>query len=419
LRDFCLLIVVCCLAAAAHGDYDAEMLALAGRPDVTRAFELIEATERDSDAELITLTEIAAPPFGESVRGEYFAGLLRAVGLQEVEMDSEGNVLGYWRGSSGGHTLAIVAHLDTVFPVGTDLSVRRDGDRLYAPGIGDNSRGLVMMLSLIRAMGDAELETKGDILFVASVGEEGLGDLRGVKHLFRAGGPRIDEFIAIDGGNDTRVLNHAIGSHRYRLIFSGPGGHSWGAFGMANPAHALSSALHYFTAQAGDLVQTGPRTSFNIGRIGGGTSVNSIPFESWAEVDIRSEDTAQLQLIDTIFQQTVARALSEHNAARTRGPALTVEIEAIGDRPSGRVAVETPLIQRALAATRYFGIEPVLGSGSTDANVPIALGIPATTISRGGRSGGAHSLNEWWSGNESWIGVQKALLIALSSVGVE
>lgn len=400
-------------------DYQAEIRSIAERPDVSAAFRLIEAGERASDQELVILTEISAPPFAEQARAERYAQMLQGLGLEEVSIDAVGNVLAYWRGVDGGRTVAVVAHLDTVFPAGTDVTVRRQGSRLVAPGIGDNSRGLVLMLSMIRALRDAQLRTTGDILFVASVGEEGLGDLRGVKHLFRDGGPRIDEMIAVDGGIDSRVLNHAIGSNRYRLRFSGPGGHSWGAFGLANPAHALSSAIHYFSQEAGDLVLTGPRTTFNIGRIGGGTSVNAVPFESWAEVDLRSEDPDRLQRIDAVFQRAVSRALVEHNEARTRGPALAVDVQAIGRRPSGRVASDTPLIQRALAATRYFGIEPVLGSGSTDANVAIALGIPATTISRGGASGGAHSLAEWWSPENSAVGVQKALLLTLASVGLE
>jgi len=418
------VISVCALAdptadSVPNVDYSAEILALAERPEVGNAFELIAAGERASDLELVTLTEIPAPPFAEQARAQHYAQMLRDLGLQEVVIDEVGNVLAYWRGSGGDHTVAVVAHLDTVFPAATDVTVRIEGDRFYAPGIGDNSRGLVLMLSMIRALRDAQLRTRGDILFVASVGEEGIGDLRGVKHLFREGGPDIDELIAVDGGNDSRILNHAIGSYRYRLSFSGPGGHSWGAFGLANPAHALASAIHYFTMEASDLVQTGPRTSYNIGRIGGGTSVNAIPFESWAEIDLRSEDPDQLQVIDAILQRAVSRSLVEHNDSRTRGQALTVQVKAIGRRPSGKVATQTPLIQRALAVTRYFGIEPLLGSGSTDANVPIARGIPATTISRGGISGGAHSLAEWWSPRDSELGVQKALLLTLASVGLE
>lgn len=413
-----LLLVWVAAAAAAAGTYDDEMTLLAARPDVQRAFVLIERNEPASNRELIELTEIPAPPFGEAERAGRYLDMLVDAGLADVEQDAEGNVLGWWRGNGRDHTVAVVAHLDTVFPTGTPLDVRVDGDRFFAPGVADNSRGLVTMLAMVRALAGAGIETDGDILFVASVGEEGVGDLRGVKYLFRDEGPRIDELIAIDGGNDARVLNHAIGSHRFRATFRGPGGHSWGAFGLANPAEALSSAIHYFVTEAADAVRAGPRTSFNVGRIGGGTSVNAIPYEAWAEIDIRSEDPDRLELVDAVLHRAVARALAEHNQSRTRGEVLTVEVEMIGDRPSGLVSPDTPLIQRAMAATRYFGFEPVLGAGSTDANVPIALGVPATTISRGGRSGAAHSPNEWWSSENSALGVQKALLLTLASAGV-
>lgn len=416
-----LLFIALVLAPATRGDardYDQDMRTLAERKDVQEAFRVIESLEGVSESELIELTEIPAPPYQESKRARRFASMLRDAGMADVAIDEQGNVLTRWHGTSGARTVALVAHLDTVFPAGTDVEVRREGDKLFAPGVGDNSRGLVVMLSLIKAMQASRIATRDDILFVASVGEEGIGDLRGVKYLHRAGGPRIDEFIAIDGGSDERVVNHAIGSIRYRLVFNGPGGHSWGAFGLANPAHALSRAIYYFDLEASDFVESGIRTSYNIGRVGGGTSVNSIPFESWAEVDMRSENPARLELIDAIFHRCVARALEEANDQRDRGEPLSVDVETLGRRPSGIVAPETPLIQRALAATRYFGIEPELGSGSTDANVAIALGIPATTISRGGSSGGAHSLDEWWSGVDGHIGIQKALLITLASTGV-
>lgn len=399
-------------------DYDREIRALAERADVQEAFQIIESLAGVSESELIELTEIPAPPYQESRRALRFASMLRDAGMEDVALDEQGNVLTRWHGAAGARTVALVAHLDTVFPPGTDVKVRREGDKLFAPGVGDNSRGLVVMLALIKALQASGITTRDDILFVASVGEEGVGDLRGVKYLHRADGPQIDELIAIDGGSDERVVNHAIGSNRYRLVFNGPGGHSWGAFGLVNPAHALSRAIYYFDLEASDFVESGVKTSYNIGRVGGGTSVNSIPFESWAEVDMRSESPARLELIDAIFQRSVARALAEANAQRDRGEPLSVDVETLGRRPSGIVAPETPLIQRTLAATRYFGIEPVLGSGSTDANVAIALGIPATTISRGGISGGAHSLDEWWSGTDAHIGIQKALLIALATTGV-
>jgi acetylornithine deacetylase/succinyl-diaminopimelate desuccinylase-like protein len=312
----------------------------------------------------------------------------------------------------------MVAHLDTVFPEGTDVTVRREGNRLIAPGIGDDTRGLALMLTVIRAMLRAGVKTRGDALFVASVGEEGLGDLRGVKHLFREGGPRIDQFIAVDGGSTDRVLNRAIGSYRYKITFKGPGGHSWGAFGLGNPAHALSRFIHFFDEEAGELVISGPKTTYNVGRIGGGTSVNAIPFENWAEVDMRSEDPRQLDKIDAILKRAVDRALEEQNERRRRGEPLTVAVEMLGNRPSGTADPSSPLIQRALAATRHFGVEPQLDSGSTDANVPISLGIPATTIGRGGEGDGAHSLHEWWSNVDGHLGIQKALLLLVASTGV-
>ncbi|MCZ6640142.1 MAG: M20/M25/M40 family metallo-hydrolase [Gammaproteobacteria bacterium] len=409
------------LAGLANGstiDFDLEIKRLAARPEVSEALRIIETLDQESDAELIELTEIPAPPFKEEIRARRYAEKLIDAGMQDTKIDNVGNVISRWPGRTGNRTIAIVAHLDTVFPEGTEVTVRQEDGKLYAPGIGDDTRGLVLLLTMIRAMRSAEVETVDDLLFVATVGEEGLGDLRGVKNLFRQGGPRIDELIAIDGGSFKRVLNHAIGSHRYRVTFRGAGGHSWSAFGLANPAHALARAIHFFDNEASTFVTTGPRTTYNIGRIGGGTSVNAIPFESWAEIDMRSENPDRLDEIDAILQSAVQLALVEQNQLLTRGEPLSVTVKSIGNRPSGMIEPETPLIQRALAATRYFGVIPELAAGSTDANVPIARGIPATTIGRGGQGAGAHSLNEWWSNTDGYLGVQKALLIALASAGV-
>jgi tripeptide aminopeptidase len=398
-------------------DYDAEVRAIAARPEIQKAFDVIVELEPQSERDLIELTEIPAPPFKEDARGARFAAMLREAGMERVSIDEVGNVLAEWPGTEGAETLAVVAHLDTVFPEGTDVTVRREGNRLFAPGVGDNSRGLALVLTMIRAMIRADVKTRSNVLFVGSVGEEGLGDLRGVKHLLREGGPKIDQFIAIDGGRAQRITTHAIGSHRYRVTFKGPGGHSWGDFGYANPAHALARAIYYFDQEAGEYVIDGPKTSYNIGRIGGGTSVNAIPFENWAEVDMRSGDPARLTKIDEIFHRSVQRALDEQNELRQRGDALTVDIDMVGDRPSGTTDPESPLIQRAMAATRFFGFEPELGSGSTDANVPISLGIPAITIDRGGEGDRNHSLEEWWSNADGYIGIQKALLLTVSCAG--
>ena len=405
-------------------DADVELRGIVARPEVRRALALATALESGAVAELTALTEIPAPPFGEAARAMRYAELLSDAGLANVELDEVGNVLGRRpgagadanAGSDTGSTVAIVAHLDTIFPAETDVTVRQRGDRLYAPGIGDNTRGLVLLLNVVRALEQAGVQTLADILFVGSVGEEGLGDLRGVRHLLRAGGPRIDQVIAIDGGSDSRVVNQALGSRRYSVTVTGPGGHSWGDFGLANPAHALARALFYFDEAAAAVVNAGPPTSYNVGRIGGGTSVNAVPHESWAEVDMRSVDPRQLGLMDDVLRDAVERALDDQNRRRDRGAALEVDLELIGDRPSGTVDPGAPLVQRAMAVTRFLGLSPQLGAASTDANVPIANGIPAVTIGRGGIAGGAHSLDEWWAPKNAHVAVQRALLLLVASL---
>ena len=399
-------------------EYQAELDAIAADPRVMAALDDVLAMDPENERRLIEITEIEAPPFKEEKRAAHYLGMIRGLGL-DAELDGVGNVLARIRGSSGERTVAVVAHLDTVFPEGTDVTVRRDGDRLMAPGIADDARGLVTMLTIMELMDRHGLTTRDDILFVGSVGEEGLGDLRGVKHLFREGGPTIDAFIAIDGTSNTQVLNHAIGSHRYRVTFVGPGGHSWGAFGLGNPAHAMARAIRLFDDRAGEYVTAGAKTTYNIGRIGGGTSVNSIPFESWMEVDMRSMEPKRLEEIDGIFQAAMQEALAEQNELRREGEELTVEIEMIGNRPSGIVPVETPLIQRAFAATRAVGSEPELSMGSTDSNVAISLGIPATTVGSGGEGFGAHSLGEWWANRDGHLGIRKAMLLVLAEAGFE
>ena len=399
-------------------DHATDIRHLAARPEVREALELAQALEPAAEADLIELTEIPAPPFEEAARASRFAEMLQATGLSEVSIDEVGNVLARRTGSGAGETVALVAHLDTVFPAGTDVTVRRRDGRLYAPGIGDDTRGLVLLLNVARALEQAGIRTRADILFVGSVGEEGLGDLRGVRHLLRRGGPRVDQVIAIDGGSDSRVVNQALGSRRYRVTVAGPGGHSWGDFGLGNPAHALGRAIHYFDEAAAIIVNTGPEASYNVGRLGGGTSVNAVPHESWAELDIRSVDPVQVDRMEQGLREAVARALDEQNRARDRGESLTAGFELIGDRPSGTVPPETPLVQRALAVTRLLGFAPQLGAASTDANVPIASGLPAVTLGRGGIGGGAHALGEWWAPRDAHVAVQRALLVLVASVGL-
>ena len=415
-------LVVCsprpALAQSPDPPYDAAIRTVAARPEVRRALALARRLERTAEATLIELTQIPAPPFQEAERGRRFAELLRAAGLADVTVDEPGNVLGRRPGTGGSETVAIVAHLDTVFPPGTDVTVRRRGDRLYAPGVGDDTRGLVVLLIVAEALERARVRTRADILFVGSVGEEGLGDLRGVRHLLRPGGPRIDQFIAIDGGSDEEVVNQALGSRRYRVTVTGPGGHSWGDFGLANPAHALARAVDYFDRAASRVTGIGTSASYSVGRIGGGTSVNAVPREAWAEVDLRSTDPDRLDRLDAVLRSSVARAVDEQNATRHRGAPLDTELEPIGDRPSGLVDPRAPLVRRALAATRFLGLRPRLGAASTDANLPIARGIPAVALGRGGVGGGAHSVDEWWSPRDAHVGTQRALLVLLAAAGV-
>ena len=400
-------------------EYLDEMRALAEHPRIRAAFERIEELEPWTMENLITITEIPAPPFMEDERAEAFLEMIREIGgVDEAYRDEEGNVIAVRRGTAGDRVLVVSGHLDTVFPEGTDVTVRFRGDTLYAPGVGDDSRGVAMLLTLLRAMNETEIETEQDVWFVGTVGEEGLGDLRGVKHLFREGGPQIDAFISIDGGGDARIVNQALGSRRYRVTFEGPGGHSWGAFGLGNPAHALGRAIRIFDEAAAGYVAEGPRTSYNVGRIGGGTSVNSIPYEAWMEVDMRSIDPDRLAGIDRLFVEAMERALGEQNEERRSGAAMTVDIDQVGDRPSGEIDPATPFVQRALASVVQMGFEPQLARSSTDSNVPIALGIPAVTIGRGGAGGNAHALDEWWLNEDGHLAIQRSLLLILAEAGI-
>ena len=385
---------------------------------VLKAFEVISDLEPQTLTDHIFLTEIPAPPFNEEVRARAFQDLLEAAGADSTWIDREGNVVALREGKSRTKTVALAAHLDTVFPVGTDVTVKMRGDTLYAPGIGDDTRGLIEVLTILRALEEAVVETKGDILFIGTVGEEGLGDLRGVKHLFSSEGPTIDAWVAIDGGKPGVIVYEGLGSHRYRVTFRGPGGHSWGLFGLGNPHHALGDAISRFVKYADAYTSQGPKTTYSVGRIGGGTSVNSIPFASWMEVDMRSVEPSRLQATDSLLHLAVQEALTAQNEMIRGGPPLTVEVEMIGKRPSGRLDPDTPIIQRATAASILMGIEPNYLLSSTDSNIPISMGIPAITIGRGGKGGNAHSLNEWWVNEDGHLGIQWALLVVLAEAGL-
>ena len=381
---------------------------------VKKAFNYIIDIEEKTNKNLIELTEIEAPPFKEEKRAKEFANRLQLAGLENVWIDSIGNVIGFLKGSIGNKNIAINAHIDTVFPEGTDVRVQVRNDTLYAPGIGDDTRGLAMLLTIAETIKMNNIEPVNNIIFIGTVGEEGLGDLRGVRYLFENNNPKIDSWIAIDGGSIGRVNNQALGSYRYEVVFDGPGGHSWGAFGLVNPHHALGYGIKNFIDKADLYTSSGPKTSYNVGVISGGTSINSIPFESSMLIDIRSIEPNRLDDMEEILFNSMQKALKEQNEMKRSGSDLTLTINKIGNRPSGKVEESVPLIQRTIAATQYMGVEPRLTIGSTDSNIPISIGVPAVTIGRGGEGGGAHSLDEWWINKDGYKSIQLALLILLS-----
>lgn len=385
---------------------------------VQGARKLLRSTDDKTVADMVTAVAIAAPPFGESARGEWYAGRLRELGLL-VSIDDIGNVIARRDGHSNPSPVILSAHLDTVFPTETPLHVQQKGTRIRAPGIADNCRGLAAMLALARALQDQEIRTDHEVVFVATVGEEGVGDLRGVKHLFRPGSEfrNASAFISLDGTGRRRIVYRAIGSRRLRVSISGPGGHSWADWGIANPINALAIAVA--TVAQCDIPRQ-PRTALTIARIGGGTSVNAIPSEAWLEADIRSEDATIMSEMEALLRAALDEAVLVINGARKRGThALQLDVRVIGERPSGETSVNSALVRAARAATRYMGDAPELVASSTDANIPIALGIPAIAIGAGGESGGTHTVDEWYSNEGGVEGIERALLILLAVAGLK
>ncbi len=402
------------------------------RPDVKAAFQYLD---RDFDrfvAELVTLTEIPAPSFKEAARARAMEAQFSLLGLQNVHIDAEGNVTGMRPGrgaiqansasrfGGGGPLLALTAHLDTVFPEGTDVHVRKEGNKYSAPGIGDDTHGLASLLAIIRALDSAHVVTRGDILFVADVGEEGLGNSRGIHYLLEKGEYRgkVKNFISIDGADDNSINNGGVASKRYRVTFKGPGGHSYGAFGLVSPAFAMGDAMARFSHSE---VPRSPKTTFNVGVVGGGTSVNSIPGSVWMEVDMRSESPEELAKLEKKFLADVAAAVEAENQTRsTRNGAISADPQLVGDRKGGKTSADTPLVRAAMEVTRALGGTPDLRYSSTDSNVPISLGIPAITIGAGRAGQRAHSPDEFANLEKAATvpGQQRALAIVLAAVGV-
>jgi acetylornithine deacetylase/succinyl-diaminopimelate desuccinylase-like protein len=370
--------------------------------------------------EIVELTEIPAPPFKEAVRAKAVAEKFRAIGLKDVTIDAEGNVLGLRPGSDPALPMvAIAAHLDTVFPEGTPIKVRREGTKLFAPGVGDDTRGVAALLAYARALDAGKITTRAPILFVADVGEEGRGDLRGVRYLFTKGAmkDRIGAFISVDGGGDSRVTHAGVGSKRYHVVFKGPGGHSYGAFGIVNPMAAMSSAVSELYKIE---LPASPRTTYAASVTGGGTSVNAIPDEVFIDIDMRSESAAALADLEKRFLGIVQASVAGENSARsTRFGAISADPQVIGDRPAGATPDNAALVQSTAAAIRAFGLTPGFGASSTDANLPMSLGIPAITVGSGGGGGRGHSLDEWIdvAKPESLRGLSVGLLTLIAAAG--
>ena len=391
---------------------------LMSTPHVARALRFFETNADAITEEHIRICSIPASPFGEQERAEYLSRKFSELGLSEVEIDEEGNCLGLLRGSSRSPLMVVSAHLDTVFSKGTDFTVvRRDG-KLFAPGIADDGCGLAALIALAQAIQSERIPIEGSILFVGTVGEEGEGNLRGVRHLFTKGrwAKHVDSFLSFDGPGLDRITNRALGSRRYRVEVAGPGGHSWGDFGLPNPVHAIGRAISRLASYPAPKE---PRTTFNVGRVEGGRSVNAIPSEASMEVDLRSAAETELQRLDAFFRRAMREAVDEENSKRRAGdPLLRLKVDLIGERPTGETPADSPLVELAIEATKLLGVEPRLDRSSTDSNLPISLGIPAITLGAGGSSAFSHSLDEWYDPRGRHVGLKRGLLVVLGMVGV-
>lgn len=386
---------------------------------VQAARKRVKQIDAETLSEMMAVARIPAPPFGEAQRAAWMARRFCEIGLLDVDTDEIGNVVGRLPAAGADHDaeqpILLSAHLDTVFPADTCIEVRREGKRILAPGIADNARGLAALLAIARVLVHCPVPTRRPIILVATVGEEGVGDLRGVKHLLRAGSAWRDAagFITIDGTGRRRIVYRAIGSRRFAVTIGGPGGHSWADWGLVNPIHTLGLAVGRLS---GLELPRQPKAALTVGRIGGGTSVNAIPAHAWMEIDLRSEAGATLVDTEQQIRRIIAAAVEEANATRRRGtPPLQLEIRLIGDRPTGETPVNSAIVRAARAATRLLGDHAEMVASSTDANVPIALGIPAIAIGAGGESGGTHTLDEWYTNDGGPEGIERCLLILLGA----
>jgi acetylornithine deacetylase/succinyl-diaminopimelate desuccinylase-like protein len=364
----------------------------------------------------IRLTEIPAPPFQEAQRAVAMKTLLASSGL-EVQIDKTGNVIGELRGANEKEIVVLSAHLDTVFPASTEVKVRHEGERLLAPGISDNGTGLAALIAIARACHEAHVKPRRTILFVADVGEEGEGNLRGMRALVDAFKPKLKSVIVLDGSGTDHVTTKALASRRLEATIAGPGGHSWSDFGMPNPINALvRGSVRFINTK----VPVAPRTTFNIGQIEGGTSVNSIPYEAKLKVDIRSESEDERTKLESALRECIAAGVrDEMESARDRSKGkLEWKVELLGTRPGGDLPLTSPLLAALRAADEYVGNQSRIERSSTDANVPLSHGIDAISIGAGGSGGGAHSLQEWYEPAGRELGLKRVLLTLLGVSGL-
>ena len=401
-----------------------EVERLAVLPATRSALAWFAAHEPDLRRWQMELARIPAPPFGEATRSEWLRARFVDLGLEDVRIDSVGNVLGIHRGADpgaqrGGKHVAVTAHIDTVFPAGTPLDIRKEGGKLYGPGISDNASGVTALLALAAALGDSSVGHSANILFVGNVGEEGEGDLRGMRHLFSD--PQWKDAVAhtivVDGSGSDTIVTQGLGSRRFEVTVRGPGGHSWSDFGAPNPIVILSRAIANFSRAK---LPTEPRTSASVGVIQGGTSVNTIPESASARVDIRSTSQEEMERLERVLRAAVDEAVAEDVAGQRRNAKLraSFEIASIGSRPAAELREGARILEVVRAVDAHLGNTARLHRASTDANIPLSLSLEAVSLGAGGSGGGAHTLHEWYDPSGRELALQRTLLAALTLAGV-
>jgi tripeptide aminopeptidase len=415
-RICCIFLLMTALSARAAED---SIEKLAKDPRCARGLAWIDKNSAWLTDRQIQITEIPAPELGEGPRGEFMKKEFEATGLK-VQTDKTGNVVAVWPGSDTKNVVLFVAHLDTVFPAGTDVRVKHNGDRLEAPGISDNGAGLAALLGLARALSESGVATTKTIVIAADVGEEGEGNLRGIRALVESYGSRLSAVIAVDGASTDHVTTQGIASRRFEVTITGPGGHSWSDFGAPNPITALSRGIVRFSSIH---LPDDPRSSFNFGVIEGGTSVNSIPARVVVKIDLRSEDDSELNRMESALRDAMQAGIKEEMGAMPDGrldaDPLEVKFRSLGARPAGKISESSPFFETVQNVERYLGNRSRSERSSTDANIPLSAGIPAIAVGGGGKGGGSHTLAEWYDPSERELGLKRLFLIALSTAGVQ